>query len=129
MPIIFITNEIAMAAHARSLLDHGGASGLRDIGLFESALARPRNRLGYGEATLFELAASLGFGLVKNHPFVDGNKRTAFLCAYIFLGLNGYALEADEAEAAAIIVDLAAGEVSEADFARWLEACSVAEQH
>lgn len=122
MEIRWITREIASAAHARSLRDHGGAAGVRDEGLFESALARPQNLAAYGEPSVFELAAALAYGLAKNHPFVDGNKRTAFLCAYVFLGLNGQALDADEAEAAAIMLDLAAGEVSEEDVALWLKA-------
>lgn len=122
MEIRWITREIALAAHARSLLDHGGGDGVRDEGLLESALLRPKNLAAYEEPGIYELAATLAYGLVKNHPFVDGNKRTAFLCAYVFLGMDGKSLEADEAEAAAIVLDLAAGEVSEADFARWLQA-------
>ncbi len=122
MNIRWITRDIAMAAHAKSLADHGGSAGVRDDGLLESALARPRNLAAYGEPGVVELAAALAYGLAKNHPFVDGNKRTAFLCAYVFLGMNGLSLDADEAEAAAIMVDLAAGEVSEADFAQWLKA-------
>jgi len=117
----WITRDIALAAHARSLRDHGGADGIRDEGLLESALARPRNLASYGEPDAFDLAAALGYGLVKNHPFVDGNKRTSFLCAYVFLGINGHSLDADEAEAAAIMLDLAAGEASEAEFALWLK--------
>ena len=124
MQVKWITREIALAAHARSLLDHGGAEGVRDNGMLESALARPQNLAAYGEPTLFELAAALEYGLVKNHPFVDGNKRTAFLCVYAFLGINGIELDADEAEAAAITLDLAAGVASEAEFALWLEANS-----
>ncbi len=122
MQIKWITRDIALAAHARSLRDHGGAEGVRDEAMLESALARPQNLAAYGEPTTYELAASLAFGIAKNHPFVDGNKRAAFLCAYVFLGLNGAALEADESEAAAIMIDLAAGDVSQDDFALWLEA-------
>ncbi len=122
MTIRWITRDIAMAAHAQSLGDHGGSPGVRDEGLLESALARPQNLAAYGEPSLQDLAASLAYGLAKNHPFVDGNKRTAFLCAYTFLGMNGRELDADESEAAAIIVDLAAGEVSEEEFALWLAA-------
>lgn len=117
----WLTFEIILAAHDRSLRDHGGATGVREIGMLESALGRPQNLSAYGEPSVFDLAASYAFGLVKNHPFVDGNKRTAFYGAYVFLGLNGLTLDADEAEVAAIIIDLAAGDVSEADFARWLE--------
>lgn len=123
--IRWVTRDIALAAHARSLRDHGGADGLRDGGLLDSALARPQNLAAYGEPDVFALAAALGRGIVRNHPFVDGNKRAAFLSVYVFLGLNGWSLEADEAEAAAIIVDLAAGAVPEADFARWLKATSL----
>lgn len=122
MDIKWITRDIALAAYARSLRDHGGAEGVRDDGMLFSALARPQNLAAYGEPGIYELAASLAYGLVKNHPFVDGNKRTAFLCAYVFLGLNGAELDADEAEAAAITLDLAAGQVSEAEFSRWLKA-------
>jgi len=117
----WITREVALAAHARSLRDHGGAAGIRDETMLESALARPRNLASYGEPDIFDLAAALGYGLAKNHPFVDGNKRTAFLCAYVFLGINRHSLDADEAEAAAIILDLAAGEASETEFALWLK--------
>jgi death-on-curing protein len=124
MTFRWITRDIAMAAHAQSLADHGGSPGVRDEGLLSSALARPQNLAAYGEPGVHELAASLAYGLAKNHPFIDGNKRTAFLCAYTFLGLNGAELDADEAEAAAIMVDLAAGDVSEAEFARWLGALS-----
>ena len=122
MDVRWITRDIALAAHARSLCDHGGAEGMRDEGMLESALARPLNLAAYGAPTIDELALSLAYGLAKNHPFVDGNKRTAFLCAYVFLGLNGAELDADESEAAAIMIDLAAGEVSEAEFAIWLKA-------
>jgi death-on-curing protein len=122
MEIKWITREIVLAAHRRSLQDHSGAEGIRDEGRLESALGRPPHMATYGEPTLFELAASYGFGLVKNHPFVDGNKRMAYLTTYVFLGMNGHELDADEAEAAAITLDLAAGAVSEEDFAIWLQA-------
>ncbi|MCA8887422.1 MAG: type II toxin-antitoxin system death-on-curing family toxin [Parvularculaceae bacterium] len=124
MEVRWLTREIVLAIHARSLRDHGGAAGLRDDGMLEGALGRPQNLAAYGSPDVFELAASYAFALVKNHPFLDGNKRTAFLAAYVFLGLNGFEPDADEAEAAAIVVDLAASNVSEADFARWLEAVS-----
>ena len=120
----WITRDIALAAHGRSLRDHGGAEGIRDEGMLESALARPQNLAAYRDPDAFELAAALGYGLAKNHPFVDGNKRTAFLCVYTFLGLNGFELNADESEAAAITLDLASGEVSEKEFSTWLKANS-----
>lgn len=122
MKIRWLTREIVLAAHMQSLRDHGGPEGVRDEGMLDGALSRPQNLAAYGQPTAFELAASLAFGLVKNHPFVDGNKRTAFLSTYVFLSLNGCELDADEAEAAAITIDLAAGEVSEDQFALWLEA-------
>lgn len=124
MTIRWITRDIAMAAHAQCLADHGGAPGVRDEGLLSSALARPQNLAASGAPSIPELAASLAYGLAKNHPFADGDKRTAFLCAYTFLGLNGLELDADEAEAAAITIDHASGDVSKDDFARWLDAMS-----
>lgn len=124
MTIRWITRDIAMAAHTQSLGDHGGSPGVRDEGLLMSALARPQNLAAYGEPTIYELAGALAYGLAKNHPFVDGNKRTAFLCAYTFLGLNAAELDADEAEAAAITIDLAASVIVEEDFARWLDLMS-----
>jgi death-on-curing protein len=120
--LLWITREVALAAHTKSLLDHGGAEGVRDEGMLESALSRPQNLAAHGEPSIYDLASALGYDLAKNHPFVDGNKRTALLCVYVFLGLNGHELDADEAEAAAITVDLAAGAVSEADFSLWLKA-------
>jgi death-on-curing protein len=125
MKFRWITRDIAMAAHTQSLSDHGGSPGVRDESLLESALARPQNLSACGEPTVYSLAAALAYGLPKNHPFIDGNKRTAFLCGYTFLGLNGAELDADEAEAAAIMVDLAAGEVTEEEFAHWLRVLSV----
>ena len=121
MEIRWITREIVLAVHARSLVDHGGADGVRDEDMLESAIARPQNLAADEAPELFDLAARYAFGLAKNHPFVDGNKRTAYLSTYVFLGLNGWELDADEAEAAAITIDLAAGEVSEEEFALWLK--------
>jgi len=99
---------------------HGGASGLRDAGLLDSALARPLNLVAYGDPDLAELAASYAFGLAQNHPFVDGNKRAAFLAAGLFLGLNGYRLTASQAEATVAVFGLASGEIDEPTFAAWL---------
>lgn len=100
---------------------HGGSFGLRDAELLESALARPQQRFHYDpEADLAALAASLGFGLAKNHPYVDGNKRVAFSAMGAFLDLNGLDIETDEPEVVAVILDLASGELSEEDLARWL---------
>lgn len=107
--------------HDEQLAEHGGAPGLRDAGLLESALARPQNLFGYeGETDLCALAAAYAAGLVRNHPFVDGNKRTGFLAAYAFLLMNGRELVAPDAEAVVMTLDLAAGELPEAGYAAWL---------
>jgi len=111
--------------HDESLADHGGASGLRDEGLLESALARARNLAEYGEPDFAELAAAYGPGAAKNHPFVDGNKRAAFLAVGLFLGLNGYRITASQAEATVAIFSLAAGDLDEAAFADWIRHHSI----
>lgn len=119
---VWLLNEAVVAAHGRLLSEFGGASGIRDEGLLESALARPENLRAYGTPTIFELAASYAFGVVKNHPFVDGNKRTGFTIAVMFLDLNGQILRASEADATIQTLALAAGELGEAGYAAWLEA-------
>ena len=106
--------------HDESLAVHGGASGLRDEGLLESALARPLNLAAYGSPEVWELAASYGVGLAKNHAFVDGNKRAAFLAVGLFLALNGYRLNAPQADATLTMLAVAAGQMDEAALARWL---------
>lgn len=106
--------------HAKSIAAHGGSDGLRDEGLLESALARAENLAAYGEPDLYALAAAYAFGVVRNHPFIDGNKRTAFLTAALFLELNGSSLAASEAEATATMLAFASGEVGEDAFAAWL---------
>lgn len=108
--------------HDESIAEHGGAPGLRDEGLFESALARPQNLAAYGEPDVAALAAAYGVGLAKNHPFVDGNKRVAFLAVGLFLSLNGHRLVASQAEATLVMLDLASGSLEEPDFAAWLRA-------
>ena len=118
----FVRREALLLLHDESLAEHGGAPGLRDEGLLESALARPHNLLAYGEADAQALAASYAFGLVRNHPFVDGNKRAAFLATGLFLALNGFRLKATQAEATLTMLALAAGDLGEADFAAWLRA-------
>ena len=114
-----------MLLHDESLAIHGGAAGLRDDGLFESALARPENLAAYGTPDVFECAAAYAFGLAKNHPFVDGNKRTAFLATGMFLRINGYRLVVTQADAVTAVLALAAGDLSEPAFAAWLRAGSV----
>ncbi len=116
----WVDKQALLLLHDESLAEHGGASGLRDAGSFDSALARPLNLAVYGKPDFADLAASYCHGLVQNHPFVDGNKRTAFLAVGLFLYLNGYRLSVSQAEAAATVIALAAGELEEAAFAAWL---------
>ena len=111
--------ELALAIHDRQLAEHGGGSGVRDPGLLESALARPINSWSYGEADAAALAAAYAFGVARNHPFVDGNKRTAWVLARLFLALNGHELRFEAAEAIAAMLALAAGELSEEEMADW----------
>ena len=114
--------ETALAIHEEQIAEHGGGEGVRDRGLLESALARPRNAWGYGVTDLCTLAAALGHGIARNHPFVDGNKRTAFVVVETFLILNGAELGASDAECVVAMIDLAAGEMTEDEFADWLRA-------
>jgi death-on-curing protein len=106
--------------HDESLAEHGGASGLRDEGLLESALARPLNLAAYGQPDVADLAASYCVGLAKNHPFVDGNKRVAFLAVGLFLVLNGHRLVASQADATLTMLAVAAGQMDEEKLAQWL---------
>jgi death on curing protein len=116
----WIDRRLLVLLHDESLAQHGGAAGLRDEGLLESALARPLNFAAYGEPDVAALAAAYAVGLAQNHPFVDGNKRAAFLSVGLFLGLNGWRLSATQAEATVAMFGLAAGEIDEATFAAWL---------
>ena len=117
---IWITYEQAIAIHSRQLRRFGGAAGLRDEGMLRSALERPINKWTYEQAPLAELAAAYAFGLAKNHAFVDGNKRIAFMAMMVFLRKNGVAFAPDPAQATTIILALAAGEVSEESLTRWI---------
>ena len=112
--------NIVLDVHAEQLALFGGADGIRDLGLLESALARPINKFAYGESDLAALAAAYAFGLARNHPFVDGNKRAAFGSLIVFLGLNGIDFDVAPEQATAMILGLAAGEVSEESLARWI---------
>jgi death-on-curing protein len=116
----WIDPQALQLLHGESLAEHGGRAGLRDAGLLASALDRPQNLAAYGEPDLAALAASYAVGLAKNHAFVDGNKRAAFLAVGLFLFLNGHRLQATQAEATIAVVALAAGELSEPAFAEWL---------
>ncbi|HSV60919.1 MAG TPA: type II toxin-antitoxin system death-on-curing family toxin [Variovorax sp.] len=109
-----------MLLHEESLAEHGGAPGLRDEGLLKSALARPLNLLSYGDPDLADLAAAYGLGLAKNHPFVDGNKRAAFLAVGLFLALNGQRLITTQADATLTMLDVAASVIDESAFAAWI---------
>ena len=118
----WLTRQMLLAIHAEAVWRFGGMSGIRDETLLESAIERPRNRFHYHpESTLFELAASLGFGLIKNHPFNDGNKRTGLLAMRAFLFLNRYQLEPTEADEVETMVGVAEGAVNETMLAEWLE--------
>src|SRR5690348_2949360 len=112
--------DIVLDFHAEQLALFGGADGIRDRGLLESALARPLNKLAYGESGIATLAAAYGFGIARNHPFVDGNKRTALASMIVFLNLNRLDLEAPEEAVTAIVLAMAAGEVGEDVVARWI---------
>lgn len=116
----WVPKGTALAAHARSLAAYGGGAGLRDEGLLESALARPENLAAYGEPDVAALAAAYAHGVVRNHPFVAGDKSAAFLIAALFLELNGHSLIAAEVEATATMLAFASGEVSEEAFAAWI---------
>lgn len=111
--------ETAIAAHGEQLAEHGGGEGIRDLGLLESAMARPRNLAGYGEPDAAALAAAYAYGIARDHPFVDGNKRLAVVIAETFAILNGYQLVASDAEVVVAFLALAAGELSEEEMADW----------
>lgn len=117
---VWIDPAVILAVHEEQLAEHGGAAGIRDAGMLESALSRPRNLAHYGEPDAAALAAAYGFGLARNHPFVDGNKRSAFVAVELFLHLNGLRLDALDADCVMVMLSLAAGEIDEATFAAWL---------
>lgn len=122
MSFVWIDEAVVWAVHEAQLAEHGGSAGVRDAGLLHSALARPQNLAAYGTPDLADCAAAYGFGVARNHPFIDGNKRTAFVCTELFIELNGAHLMADDADCVRIMLALAAGEIEEAAFAAWLRA-------
>lgn len=126
----WISKQALVLLHGESLATHGGREGMRDEGLLESALMRPQNIVAYADAAVLPdaaaLAASYGVGIAKNHPFIDGNKRAAFLAVGLFLYLNGLRLHASQAEATVTMLAVAAGDMPEEDFAAWLRAHSAA---
>jgi death-on-curing protein len=116
---VWLDAKVALAVHDRQLAEHGGGQGVRDAALLESALARPRNRWGYGEDDRCALAAAYAFGIARNHPFVDGNKRTAWVFARLFLALNGADLRFAPEDAVQAMLALAGGELSEEAMTDW----------
>ena len=117
---VWLELSIVIDVHSEQLALFGGPEGVRDIAMLESALARPMNKFAYGETDLAALAASYAFGIARNHPFVDGNKRAAFASIIVFLGLNGIDFDVPPAAATAMILSLAAGEVAEEGLTRWI---------
>jgi death-on-curing protein len=121
---VWVLDEVVEAVHKRQLAEHGGPAGVRDAGLLASALARPKHLATYAEhgVSLTQLAAAYAFGIARNHPFVDGNKRTAFVVALLFLRLNGYSVTAPQEEKFEIFMALASGRLEEDELASWLDA-------
>ena len=117
---VWLSERLVLAMHSQSLARHGGADGIRDPGLLESALARPLNRAGYGEPDVVELAALYAVAIARNHPFIDGNKRTAYLALEVFLELNGLRLTATDAESVVAMLAMAAGEMKDDEFTLWV---------
>ena len=120
MPWVWVEQAIVLAIHEEQIAEHGGGSGLRDEGLPGSALARPVNKASYENASAADLAGAYGFGLARNHPFVDGNKRTALVVTELFLNLNGFQFDADDATCLRTFLSLAEGSLSEDDLVEWV---------
>ena len=118
--IVWLNKELLLAIHDRQLAEHGGTSGVRDDALLESALARPQQLHAYGSPDIADLAATLAYGLARNHPFVDGNKRSAAVACETFIELNGASLEVADLDLFPVYLALAEGKLSEQDFAAWL---------
>lgn len=116
----WVTLDQAIRIHAEQLVRFGGPAGIRDKGMLESAIARPQNKFSYGEKDIAALAAAYAFGIARNHPFVDGNKRAAFMVMMVFLRKNAIAFAPEEAMAAAAILGLAAGDIEEEGLTRWI---------
>jgi death-on-curing protein len=119
---VWLDPKVLLAVHEEQLAEHGGATGTRDLGLFESALAKPKNLAAYGEPDAAALAASYGCGIARNHPFIDGNKRTAFVAVELFLWLNDVELTAEDPDCVLTMLAVAAGTLDEPAFAAWLRA-------
>ncbi|MCP5278200.1 MAG: type II toxin-antitoxin system death-on-curing family toxin [Thiobacillus sp.] len=119
---VWIKEQVVWAIHEAQLAEHGGAAGVREASLLASALARPLNLAAYGNPTVVECAAAYGFGISRNHPFIDGNKRTAFVCIELFLALNGLRLVASDIDCVQTMLAVAAGELDETTLSAWLQA-------
>jgi death on curing protein len=119
MATVWLTQELVAAFHLRQLSEHGGGTGLRDLGLLDSALQRPRQKVSYSEPDLSDLAAAYAYGIARNHPFIDGNKRTALVASFTFLYLNGYKVSSSQAENVTVFFALAEGTLSEEEIAAW----------
>jgi len=117
---VWLDRQVLLAVHEAQLVEHGGASGVRDLGLFDSALARPQNLAAYAKPDAAALGAAYACGIAGNHPFVDGNKRTAFVAMELFLALNGYCLNAGDADCVMVMLEVAGGEFDEPALAGWL---------
>ena len=118
---IWVTEKIVLAIHEDQLVQHGGSSGIRDKNLLGASLARPKHLFTYGDSSIFDLAAAYGYGLANNHPFVDGNKRTAFMVMYTLLGLNNYWLEVEEVEVVLRMEGLAMNTETQESIAIWIQ--------
>ena len=125
----WLQRDVILAVHEQQLAEHGGGAGVRDSGLLESALARPENLSAYGKPDVAQLAAAYGWGISRNHPFIDGNKRTGFVAVELFLALNGYSLLASDADCVVTMLAVAAGELSEAAFAEWIREHTSVSEH
>lgn len=121
----WLSRQAIEIIHREQLLEHGGLPGLKDENALEAALARPKHKAAYGEPNLFELAAAYVFGIARNHPFADGNKRTSFLSAYVFLRIHGYQIEAEQGQIIAFMQEVAAGNVDETGIAAFLKDFSI----
>jgi death-on-curing protein len=121
----WLSRQAIEIIHREQLLEHGGLPGLKDENALEAALARPKHKAAYGEPNLFELAAAYVFGIARNHPFADGNKRTSFLSAYVFLRIHGYQIEAEQGQIIAFMLEVAAGNVDETGIAAFLKDFSI----
>lgn len=117
---VWLSRQLILAVHDEQLAEHGGAAGVRDEGLLESALARPLNHAGYGDPDIAELAAIYAIAIARNHPFIDGNKRTAYVALESFLVINGCSFPVSDAEAVVAMLAMAAGDMPDAEFTEWV---------